>query len=829
METIQTTSQYDKQLAIEEEMLGAGITRYQNQLAKATEKNIEASTAAGMRLLKEALAPFTKAIEHTVQNPGYGQHCKVPRFFLYLTLLEPDVIAYITAKSVFNSITKRLTLTHAAINVGSLIEDEVRFRYFENQNAAFYNSVYNRVKMKSSYDYRRTVLIHSMGKADIPWESWITSDKLQLGQLCINLLADSTKYIEIKPLSTVKKDKTYFVLATQETLDWLEKEHKRCELLTPTFMPMVVPPKDWTTPYDGGYYGCLKNRLKLVKTFNHSYLEELENIEMPEVYRAINAIQKTAWKINTPVLEILETFWDSDSEVANLPPREDRQPRRCPFPSDLKAKEMAMDQLEIFRDWKREAATIYESNVMNRSKRLLISKILYIANKFKDEPEIFFPHMLDFRGRVYAVPHFLNPQGPDVAKALLTFALGKPIQNEKAAHWLAIHGANVYGYDKVSLADRVQFIQDMEAEILAIAAHPLENLKWTEADKPWQFLAFCFEWAGFIHEGYGFVSHLPVALDGSCNGLQHFSAMLRDEIGGQAVNLLPSDKPEDIYQRVADVVIQKLQIEIETGTPNATMAQNWLSFGINRKMTKRPVMILPYGGTRHACREYIEAYVRESLIEGKENPFAANDRENIFDACLYLAGIVWESIGEVVVAAREVMGWLRKASSYASQEGLPVNWTTPSGFPVQQAYKELRTRRIRTQLSGNLLKPILHSITEYTDTIDKRRQANGISPNFVHSMDAAALHLYVNQASQHGIESFSLIHDSYGTLAADTEVSAQCIREVFVTMYQEDVLETFRTELLDLLSPRNANKLPLIPPKGTLDLEAVKQSVFFFA
>ena len=80
-----------------------------------------------------------------------------------------------------------------------------------------------------------------------------------------------------------------------------------------------------------------------------------------------------------------------------------------------------------------------------------------------------------------------------------------------------------------------------------------------------------------------------------------------------------------------------------------------------------------------------------------------------------------------------------------------------------------------------------------------------------------------------GIDSFSLIHDSYGTLAADTDLSAACIREVFVEVYREDILNRFRCDLLKLLSPERASRLPELPPQGTLDLEAVHRSVFFFA
>jgi len=304
--------------------------------------------------------------------------------------------------------------------------------------------------------------------------------------------------------------------------------------------------------------------------------------------------------------------------------------------------------------------------------------------------------------------------------------------------------------------------------------------------------------------------------------------MLRDEIGGLAVNLIPSEQPQDIYQRVADVTTEKLAMFLEHNNDKRDLAEIWLSLGITRTMTKRPVMILPYGGTRHACRQYIEDELRQ-LLKDRDNPFQLGDRDRIFEASDFLAGIVWDSIGEVVIAARNVMDWLRKAASLAAKEGLPVNWMTPSGFPVQQAYRDVRTRRIRTKLAGNLIRSVKLTIQEHLDTIDKRRQGNGISPNFVHSMDAAALHLYVNLAGEFGMDSFSLVHDSYGTLAADTEVSACCIREVFVRMYQDDVLDHFRTELLDMLSEKNAAKLPAIPPKGTLDLALVKQSAFFFA
>jgi DNA-directed RNA polymerase len=113
--------------------------------------------------------------------------------------------------------------------------------------------------------------------------------------------------------------------------------------------------------------------------------------------------------------------------------------------------------------------------------------------------------------------------------------------------------------------------------------------------------------------------------------------------------------------------------------------------------------------------------------------------------------------------------------------------------------------------------------------IDRRRQASGISPNFVHSMDACALMMSVRRSVEAGITSFGMVHDSYGTLAEDMDVMAQCLREAFVELYQTDVLQEFRESILAGLSEKNQQEVPLCPPKGNLDLSAVRQSVYFFA
>ena len=112
-----------------------------------------------------------------------------------------------------------------------------------------------------------------------------------------------------------------------------------------------------------------------------------------------------------------------------------------------------------------------------------------------------------------------------------------------------------------------------------------------EADSPFQFLAFCFEWAGWCEQGDGFVSHLPVSADGSCNGLQHFAAMLRSSTTGKEVNLIPDDEPQDIYQKVADRVTEKLVMMDDP------LAKLWLSLVSSVDAPSVPAWCYPTGAS----------------------------------------------------------------------------------------------------------------------------------------------------------------------------------------------------------------------------------------
>ena len=824
------------QLKLEEEMTQRGAERYLRSVSKSVKSGQEDGTAYGQQIMAARLDTLSQTIDKwkattAAGTPGQRNSTAYQK----IKDVPSATLSFLTLKNVLAGVSTLRTLQFVAVAVGTAVEDELRFAEAREEEKRKYDRLVEGANKRGAYHYKHIYAVREADKFQ-DWEKWTRTDRLHVGMKLIDLCIETVGLVEVIHQTMGKEQSTQILKALPETIEWIEKKNAAVSLLRPVYEPMVVQPRDWTSPFNGGYLSSNIKPLKMVKTKNRAYLEELKHTDMPIVYEAVNALQRTAYQINTQVLDVMKTIWENGSELGGLPPR-DGLPLPAK-PADIEENEAARKQYRV------EAARVHLQNLQITGHRIGFNIALDIAKRYAGYRKIYFPYQLDFRGRIYAVSH-LNPQGSDVQKAMLRFANGKPLGSE-GWKWLAIHGANTAGYDKVSLEARVEWVLDNEEEICSIAENPYDNRGWcgtignVEVDKPWQFLAFCFEWAGYCKFGDTYVSKLPVAMDGSCSGIQHFSAMLRDEIGGNAVNLVPTELPQDVYGMVAKKVIEQAQADAASGTEDElkhtdegvayvkrgtkALAKQWLAFGITRKTTKRSVMTLAYGSKEYGFKEQLmEDIIRPAKASGKYFPFDGDG----YQAAQYMAKAIWVAVNKVLVKAGEAMRWLQTAASLAAKEGLPVRWTTPVGFPVMQAYADIETRRVKTAINGKL---VYFRVNQETDKLDRRKQSAGIAPNYVHSCDAAHLMLAIVRAKQSGIRSFACVHDSFGCPAGEVETFFRVIRESFVEMYETvDVLGSFREEITQQLSDEGKEKLPALPDRGTLDLSLITESRYCFA
>lgn len=797
----QTVSLIDQQHALEAESMALGIEKYQAALQAG-----EDTLPPGMRLIKAAVEPLSKAIIEAITEAQEGKASRSAGILKFLQQFTPERAAFITARRVIHGVASREPLARLAMSLAQEMENCINYDKLEAEEPRLYKQLIQKIKRRTDEGRRAVIMRTQQNFARVETIKWGHSEKARLGVVLIEMMAATTGLIELVKVSKGKNNTPIMVTATATTLMWLEKAHARCEILQPSYMPMVVPPRRWESPYEGGYL-TKDLSFPLMKTANKNYLEEMTHWHMPDVYGAINALQETGWSINQGVLRVAREVWDGGGRLGKLPVRD-------PLPLPPQGYNPELDPVR-HQEWKRTAAKVYDENVRLISKRLAVQSKLYLAEKFSPFKAIYFPHAMDWRGRVYPVSSMLNPQGDDLAKGLLQFAEGKAL-GETGGYWLAVHGANCFGVDKVSFEERVKWVKENHELILESALNPLDGHRfWTEADSPYCFLAFCFEWMGYSLQGESYVSYLPVSWDGTCNGLQNFSAMLRDEVGGKAVNLVPSDKPSDIYSEVAKVSQRLIDAE------DTEQSSRWAK-GMNRRLAKRNTMTVPYGVSHYGMREQLRQEFQKMVDDGEQLPVGTD----IWEDAAYIAGKNYEAIGEVVVAAREAMDWLQETAKVVAKNGLPIRWVTPAGLPVLQHYRVTEGKHLDFSVGGRRFRLTIN-ITGHK--LDGRKQSAGISPNFVHSLDAAHMMRTVNYCTQAGIRSFAMIHDSYGTHAADAQELAYQLRKAFVDQYSGDVLNDFRDQLIAQIPEEMANKIPPCPLMGTLELAEVMNSEYFFA
>ena len=845
-----TEESFEQERQWELAMQERGRQRYLRAVNSLKEKESEGNTSYGLTLIKHAIGDVEEGIRAFVEKAkagGRGRRSTAAKLIMDMDL---SVVSFLTIRKMIDNLSRDMPLQSFATTVANEIMFEAKLKHFKEQDEDRWGLTKYYLQHSQGRKYKATVLQYAIGKSQfVNFEPWPGNERIQLGTRLVEIVCDRTGLFTIEQ-DPAKKGRQgfYRVRATEKVMEWVTKHNLHAEIMNPDYYPTIIPPKPWTTAFNGGYW-CPHPQVvtPIMKIRDKEYLKALDSLivsgHLEEVRQAVNALQATAWAINKPILDVAETVWNLGGDRAGLPPQDARHLPLCPICGEditLSASSLVrhkcLDECspEVFIAWKKAAKEIREINAMETGKRIGIAKTLKIASTMSQYGRFFFPYQLDFRGRIYTIPAYLTPQGTDLAKALLRFADARPLGTMQAVKWLAIHVSNCFGNDKVSLDDRHSWTLQNQERILSCAADPLGDTWWMEADEPFCFLAACMEWAGYVREGLSFPSSLPIAMDGTCNGLQIFSLILRDEVGGAAVNLVPMDRPQDIYGIVAEKV--KARLEADANNPakdkDITTSSGKMTFNafkdtqilkelpINRKTTKRQVMVLPYGGTMQSCIEYTRVWMKEQGTWPDKSEF---NRLSIL-----LAQYIWEAIGSTVIKAREAMDYLQGVARAVSKLDRPLYWETPCGLPIKQGYRRYDISQIKTLIGDKVV-----MLKTPADEIgyNKIMQANSISPNFVHSLDAAALMRTVCSCAESGIHSFAMIHDSYGTHAADAPVLASTLRETFVSMFggDHDILAQFEKGVFERNIDLPPENLPARPSFGSLDVEKVRESLFFFA
>ena len=434
---------------------------------------------------------------------------------------------------------------------------------------------------------------------------------------------------------------------------------------------------------------------------------------------------------------------------------------------------------------------------------------------------------------------------------------------------LEAEGLESISVDKFTLDDRVRWTNEHMDTILEAGR---TGHIFAEAEKPVSLLAACIEWHDYqraVNDGRIHMSHLPIPVDGSNNGWQHLGAMSKDERTGELVGLTRTSIQRDFYVQTAKELYNLTDGDLRDLLNSMPMKH------IRKGISKRGSMTRAYSAGADKIGENMWF---DCKTEDFHEKYGMTEKD-----CMKLAKLLIKAINTVCPGPLSTMEYMQDLAGYEIGKYVKVNaddnpltaeqkemmerrrelyrkeeksdddlyelndltiacneftnkldygngadwleWTTPSGFPVKYECYTTVTRKCRGTISG--LKPnqktgstVKHVARVPTKTPDVRGFMCGVSPNFVHSLDASHMALVIDD--WHG--EFGAVHDSFSTHACDVEELLAKTKAHFMDIYDvENFYDYIRSELTN-----NTDDVDQ-PALGTLDIMEVSDSDYFFA
>ena len=780
-----TPAQIEEQVNLERTAISQGLTKLRDNTAKLEDQSYASATVYGVSsidtMLPLVMAEIERTVEYQIKRGKNGVHFK--EIQRYLADVEPLAAAAIACKVLFDRVfsteDKANHLVNVAAAIGQALENECHMRHYEAVAPGLLHTLKENYWHRSCGTQQRLVVIRTlMNRYDVqPWKNWGQANRVKLGNWLVGCICTATGWFDRQTIREGGKT-PQIIYPTPEFLSIKQQVIESAELFAPEALPMLIEPNDWSADRPGGY---LLNEVMM----GHDMVRRADPhlIQGENIYAFLNKIQKTALQINPFIMRVAEELYEKGRSVGKFIPvwSEEVEP---PKPPDIETNK------DSRKDYCRKKAEYHNRINDNAQKSIRTRKVMEMAKVFKERERFFLPWSLDYRGRSYPIPAFLTPQETDFGKSLIRFA-DAAFMNDEAEEWLAFQVATTYGLDKEPIDKRIEWVHNNITLISAVATDPIGNLPdWETADEPWQFLAACEEYYACVVSCERQFTSIMVACDATCSGMQILAGLARDASTARFVNVLPSDRPQDAYKAVAELARPHCP---------AHMRQY-----IDRKTAKRLVMTIPYNAKFKSNWNY----VREALIE--EHGIKEPDKEDV----TAITHALRDAVFELFPGPARVMDWINKEVVNVIKRGNnEVRWVTPSGFTAIQRFFKLEMKQLDLQLLGRVR---VNVAVGETDKVDLNHHRNATSPNLIHSLDAALLHLSTARFDA----PIALIHDCVLARATDMSALSSVVRETYMHLFAEhDYLKDFAAQIGAETEP------PII---GDLEPESVIESTYFF-
>ena len=617
--------------------------------------------------------------------------------------------------------------------------------------------------------YLRQRLTRDLGRS---LQSIPQLQRLALGNMLLS-------FIQRTPLVELSRDNKsgYMVCASPAVRSGLAQGLKDYADSNPINLPS-------TKPVHSEACDLIKPQASMDDPLSHTHDDSL-------FHQACNHLNAVGYTINQQQLDFILELYNSPKSILFLPGHKEPE-----LPEYLDG--MDEDQQYATRIAR---AKVYAERRIWRNQRTKLLSSLSLLSRYRNK-EVFFNVQADFRGRLYPEADIISYQGADWIRSVWQFSKGKPIETVEQGRWLYINAANCMGLSRKSFDDRVAFVTDSMDLWRQVVADPLGHtdvLK--QASDPFRFIAAIREVVAYEDHGLGYISHIPVQIDASSQAIQIWAGITGTPELLEASNVIDSGTCRDIYDELGkDIYAEALQ-DTHDG------AGHWRISGIDRKVAKKAMMVIPYGGTYLAVQGIVDEHYPDV-------PFTAKQ---------WLCHRLWTDGRDILHDLVKMQEKLTQAVSQSLSDsgGTTYTWTSPAGLVVTQRYMTTKRHRIK-----NAIGDTLYSYRLDTDKVSIHKHARAFPANYLHSLDASLLCHAICTMNSNDVYNVMPIHDCVGVLAADVDTAKSLLSDSYVWLVSAS--HTLTQALCNILKVGGGDPAPCYDgsPRANLDPSGLSPYLF---
>ena len=250
----------ENQLALEMEMLNAGVDRFNKEKDKGIDKGRESTTLHGRTIIATVVAGTAQGVERLQTTPTSNRDIAYKK----LSGMDAQKVAYLALVSMIDGISRSNTLTKVAKAIGGNVEMQDRLEKWIGEAGEVATNTIKKANEKG-VSSRRYGLTNKMNKDGYKQLEWTAEERIHVGLRLVDIIIRKTGLVRLEKLTTSRRKTTTYIRATEETEAWVKAFNTHMETTRPRFSPCIIPPKDWTDVTGGGYHADFLADLNIIR------------------------------------------------------------------------------------------------------------------------------------------------------------------------------------------------------------------------------------------------------------------------------------------------------------------------------------------------------------------------------------------------------------------------------------------------------------------------------------------------------------------------------------------------------------------------------------